>query len=509
MSLLRICIVLFFIAASSAVAGESGAMDLFVSTNGDDAGDGRDPAKPLRTIGRAWDIASANSEIACRILLLPGTFPLDESRNNSFGGQKRKPGKALRVEAANGPDTVKILGGLNLANCDNLEISNLTLLAGGKNPACTDNVLHLENCRNVILKGLALAGPGPGGNIQEVLKINQCGSLLIEKCDISGSFQAGVDLFAVRNVRVLGNRIHNAGEWGMYVKGGSAYLRMEANEIYNCGLGFQAGEGSTFEVMEPPFIHYECYDVKFVNNILRDIRGTGIGVAGGYNVLLAYNTLYKVATDSGNGYPFLRLAFGTRSCFEASENGEDNAEKNSRGYLRMGGWGPARLEESLEMIPNRNVFVFNNIFCNPAPLKTLYAPFDCAATAEPPKGSNIPSPARADANLRIEGNLLINGETSAELGIGQAEGGGEALLRKTNSVLSERPLFANPARGDFHPLQTFPTVKIPDFSWNDAPASPRVPEGDVRNAITRDSSGTERTGCDSPGAFARTKSSAD
>jgi hypothetical protein len=43
--------------------------------------------------------------------------------------------------------------------------------------------------------------------------------------------------------------------------------------------------------MTAPWIQYEAYDIKFVNNIIHDTDGAGIGVNGGYNILMAYNTI--------------------------------------------------------------------------------------------------------------------------------------------------------------------------------------------------------------------------
>jgi hypothetical protein len=78
-----------------------------------------------------------------------------------------------------------------------------------------------------------------------------------------------------------------------------AYLRVEPNLIYDCGTGgFTAGQGTGFQFMTPPWIQYEVYDVKIVNNLIRDTEGAGLGVNGGYNILIAYNTLVRVGSRS-------------------------------------------------------------------------------------------------------------------------------------------------------------------------------------------------------------------
>lgn len=45
--------------------------------------------------------------------------------------------------------------------------------------------------------------------------------------------------------------------------------------------------------MIPPWINYEGYSVTVTNNVITDVWGAGLGVEGGYDVLLAYNSLYK------------------------------------------------------------------------------------------------------------------------------------------------------------------------------------------------------------------------
>ena len=51
-----------------------------------------------------------------------------------------------------------------------------------------------------------------------------------------------VDFMAVQYGHVVGNRIHDAGDWCMYFKGGTAYITAEANELYGADNGgFSAG----------------------------------------------------------------------------------------------------------------------------------------------------------------------------------------------------------------------------------------------------------------------------
>lgn len=47
-----------------------------------------------------------------------------------------------------------------------------------------------------------------------------------------------------------------------------------------------------------------------MNNVIRDVTGAGLGVYGGYNILMAHNTLYRVGKRSH----MLEIKLGDRSC---------------------------------------------------------------------------------------------------------------------------------------------------------------------------------------------------
>ena len=58
------------------------------------------------------------------------------------------------------------------------------------------------------------------------------------------------------------------------------------------------GQGTGLQFMTAPWLHYEAYGIRVVNNIVHDTEGAGLGVNGGYNVLIAWNTLYRVGRRS-------------------------------------------------------------------------------------------------------------------------------------------------------------------------------------------------------------------
>jgi hypothetical protein len=288
----------------------------------------------------------------------------------------------------------------------------------------------------------------------------------------------------------------------MYLKGGSAYFRVEGNEIYDGGTGgFTAGQGTGYEFMEPPWLHYEAYDIKFINNVIHDTQGAGMGVNGGYNILLAYNTLFRIGERSH----VFEAVYGQRSC------DGDTARCNQ--YRTAGGWGPAMVDV-VEPVPNRNVYVYNNVFFNPAGFQSQWQQFAIYGPQTPSPNSNIPSPARADTNLQIRGNVIWNGPANHPLGIEDSDQGcqssnptcNQTQLQADNAINTIQPDLIDPANGDFRPvnggnLYTARTFAIPDFPGGDRPQPPLAPEGNLQNQVGRDRNGTPRTSTGPPGAY--------
>jgi hypothetical protein len=63
-----------------------------------------------------------------------------------------------------------------------------------------------------------------------------------------------------------------------------------------CGqAGLRVGQGTGFEFMSTPWMQYEACGMKMTNNIIFDVWGAGLGVIGGYSVLVALNSLYRWA----------------------------------------------------------------------------------------------------------------------------------------------------------------------------------------------------------------------
>jgi hypothetical protein len=490
--------------------------DIYLSPSGNDANTGQSAQSPLRTLGAAWQQLSNLSTTGYRLNLAAGTYPFDGARQNDYSDRIGSARFPIVVRPTGGRGTATLQGGLNLRNVAYLYLLDVTIEAGGAAQQFDNNVVHIERGDHVLFRGVTIRGLTPGA-FQEVLKVNQSEHVYIEESDLTGAYQSVVDYVSVQHGHIFQSKIHGAGEWCAYFKGGSAYHVVEANDFTACGVGaFQAGEGTNFEIMRSPWIHYEAYDIKFVNNVVHDILGHGISVAGGYNILIAHNTFYRVGT-SPVGYHLFQVVHGIRSCRDTSENGVGNADVLCGAFLAAGGWGMTESGsggQEGEWIPSRNVFVMNNIFFNPAPAQTTYRHAYARAPQTPPASSNVASPARVDTNLSIRGNTIWNGDSAHEIGIGDPGDGCQtsnptcnaAQFLANNSVNVAAPALVDPPRGDYRPVPggnvaLARSVAIPNFSWTDAPSRPTVPTGSLDNAVTRTFSGAARAANPRPGAF--------
>ena len=494
--------------------------ELYVAPTGADTNPGTSATQPLRTLTEAWArVPLTPSTTGYRINLLPGVYPCEpgepDACNNFFSDRTGVYAFPVIIRALNGPGSVTLRGGLNLRKVQYLYLLDLTLVGGGVLPtnSAGNNLLHLDASSHVLLRGLQVRGPDcptdACNNLQEVLKVNQTDYLYVEGSEFGGAWHSTVDYFAVQYGHFLRNRLHTAGQWCMYVKGGSAYLRIAGNELFGCQLGFQAGQAANLAMMRSPWLHYEAYDIKFVNNLLHDLPGVGMSVAGGYNILLAYNTLYRVGTDTNTGYGLVQLVHGERNCTPTDEL--PDPAPNCRAFANLGGWGPTAYSESLPTIPNRNVLVANNLAYNPAPGRTLYTHFSLAGPIAPPAGfANVPNPVTTDDNLVFTGNLIWNGPPEHPLGVEAAclpsnPTCNETRIRADNTINTVEPRLASPDCGDYHldaDSLAVPNTTMPPSVPAWGPFTPVVPDGTLANQVTDDYLGFTRGATSPPGAYA-------
>ena len=471
--------------------------------HGLDSRTGASRSQALRTITAAWNrIPPRPGSQGFRLRLVAGTYP--EANFPLFWehrhGSLRAP---IIIEAADGTGTAHLRGSLNF-----FEVGYLYLI--GLDVSVAGDVLHCERCDHVLIRRSTLTG----GHRQahETIKMNQSQYVYIEDSDIGEAYENAIDFVAVQYGHIVRNRIHDGDDWCLYLKGGSAYFQIEGNQIYHCGTGgFSAGQGTGFEYMVPPWLHYEAYALQFVNNVIAHTQGAGMGVNGGYDILLAYNTLYRV----GRASHVLEFVFGSRSC-----DGDTALLGQCAAHLAAGGWGTTRLGVEGQPIPNRQVYAYNNLLYNPSGASSRWQHFAIFGPRQPSPRSHIPTPARTDVHLSIRGNLIWNGPPDHPLGLGEDSGcqpshaGCNAdQLRRDNRINTVAPDLNNPEGGDFRPVlngavQAIPAVRMPDFpAW--ARFTPTVPSRDRRNAVPVDYHRMPRTSENAIGAFARSDSRRD
>ncbi len=478
--------------------GDPTVTDLWIDpTNGLDNYSGTDRAHPLQTVTAAWQRIPRGASLTgtgYRLQLLPGTYP--ESVLPQYWEDRHGTATfPIIIQAADGPGTVRLLGGLNIYQVDYLYLLDLIIQS-------ENDVFHCEQCTYLLLRHNTFLGSRATSH--ENIKINQSQQIYLEENDIDGAEQNAVDFVAVQYGHIRNNHIHNADDWCIYLKGGSAYFRIEGNEIDSCGTGgFTAGEGTGFEYMVSPWLHYEAYDLKVVNNLIHDTDGAGLGVSGGYNILFAYNTLYRVGARSH----LLEVGFGGRSC-----DGDTNLPGQCATNLAAGGWGTVVVGSDGEPIPNRHIYIYNNLIYNPAGYQSQWQHFAIAGLRTPGIDANIPNPAQSDDQLVIRGNLIWNGPANHPLGIEENSGCqldnvtcNDTQLRLENSINAVEPQLRDPANGDYRPVEnsnlfTVTTFPLPSFPiWETL--TPAAPAGDPTNSILTDRAGNPRTAADPPGAY--------
>ncbi len=474
------------------LAGPVPATDLFVDpVHGDDGRSGLSADQPLRTLTAAWLRIPEGAVLThpYRIRLEPGTYARDMVPPGGWLESRLGTSEGPVVLEAVG-DGVVVLPEIDLFDCHHIALRNLTI-AGG---AGGGNVLHLASCTNISVLGCRLLGEGDVEDYdgpQEVYKANQCRNLTIEDSELAHAFGTVLDLVAVEGASVSRNRIHHALDWCAYAKGGSAGIRFEANDVWDGEAGgIAAGQGTGFEYMVPPRIHFESTEVRIVNNIIHDCHGAGLGVHGSSNVLIAYNTLYRVGAASH----VFEAVHGSRSC--------DGDVETCQRYLALGGWGTAGA--GFEAIPNRNVYVLNNLVVNPVGAGSTWSLFRVAGPATPPAGSNVPSPAFADEHLMIRGNVILNGPSDHPLGLEDSRLDPVTVLRE-NAINTLNPVLVDPESGDYRPVHAslagITVAPVAPFPDDDPVLSPPEPPGVLENTVPVDRNGVSRLGRDLPGAL--------
>lgn len=474
--------------------GSPSLVDYYIDpVKGSDFNNGTTQNAPWQTVEKAWNSIASERELGTgyRINLLNGTYGSDNLPN--YWELKRGSAKhPIILQAAPGQTNVRLTRDINMANVSYFYLINVNIT-----PAGGGDAFHCENCDHLLIRGCVLNGGSMTNGAHETLKVNQSQYVYVENNNISYADDNNIDFVSVQYGHIIGNTIHEAADWCAYVKGGSAYIRVEGNTIYNCGTGgFTAGQGTGFQFMTSPWLHYEAYDIKFINNVIHHTTGAAFGTNGGYNILLAHNTAYRVGERSH----LVEVVFGERTC-DGERQGQTNLTCSQ--YYNAGGWGSGSVDTTPEPIGNRNVYIMNNILVNPASSSApqhfaIYGPRTASAT------TNIPSPQKSDTNLSIKGNIIWNGTSSTPLGIEDNDQGCQsdnpsctmAKIAAENTINTFNPAFRDSSEADFRPSSTksFPTpATLTSFPGGDRPSSPTSPTGELSNELDRDLAGIKQT----------------
>lgn len=489
--------------------GHPTVQDIWVDPlHGHDTASGATSASALASLSEAWQRIpqGINSSTGYHIKVLPGTLGW-ETMPNYWEGRRGTFQYPIIIEAIQGPGTVTLRRDINATGVSYFYLINFTIA-----PDPAGDTLHFESSDHLLIRGIVMnGGRWAEGSTAPVahdnFKLNQCQYVYAEDCDVFGADDNAIDWVSVQYGHLVRTKAHQCNDWAAYAKGGSAYLVIEGNEFYDAGTGgFTAGQGTGFQFMVEPFLHYETYDFKIVNNFIHDVGGAGLGVNGGYNVLLAHNTVVR----AGQRSHLMEFTFGNRSLDGfPGDDGYAEGFARARHFLEIGGWGTLAqsLNDNYARIPNRNIFVYNNLFWNPSG----HAPDSQVFFIPPPfsgadqNGSNIPVPTRPDVNLIVKGNVIWNPRLDLPLGLDESALNPEQILAD-NRVNQTEPAFSNSTTLDFRPASGSPLASsaglaIPDFTWTDAPARPAIPSGNNSNAVTRDAKGATRPPNSPPGAF--------
>lgn len=489
--------------ADASPAAAAGVTTTWVDpVRGNDARAGSTRATAVRTLAEAWRRIPQGKELTTgvRIVILPGrlTAAMVPNYLESRYGTAAAP---IVIEAAGRRGSVT-MASLNVFDTRYLTLRGVRIQASG------GDGFHCEQCDHLTIdNSIIRGGSREDGPVGDLLKVNQSQHVTITRSDVSGATDNAIDFVAVQYGSITGNRIHDAGDWCAYVKGGSAYIDVVGNEIYDCGTGgFTAGQGTGFQFMTAPWLQYEAYGVSVVNNLIHDTQGAGLGVNGGYDILMAHNTLTRVGQRSH----VVEFVAGGRSCDgQPGDEGRDRCAAN----LKAGGWGTTAVDsgENFVRIPNRHVAFVNNLIVNPDGQGSQWQHFEIpgpyASAAQAASGA--PNPARFDDDLVIAGNVIWNGPRNHPLGLGESTGCqasnptcNEQQIRRDNAVNQVRPVLTAAGRPSASSAASLAgiAVPIPALGWTDAPAG--VPASALTpGLLDRDRAGQARGTAPIPGAY--------
>lgn len=215
------------LAANPYLIGNIIVEDVWVDpVSGDDANSGTSRATSLRTITEAWNRIPEATTLQAhgyRIQLAAGTYAEEAIPNylESRWGTAEFP---IIIQSADAKWSAQLAGDLNVFDTRYLYLIGLNMV-----PQPAGDVFHCEHCDHILIRDSRLDG---GDQAHETIKVNQSQHIYIETSDVRGAEDNAIDFVGVQYGHVIDSTISDAQDWCMYAKGGSAYLRIEGNEIF-------------------------------------------------------------------------------------------------------------------------------------------------------------------------------------------------------------------------------------------------------------------------------------
>ena len=304
--------------------------DIWVDpANGSDSNRGASRTSALRTLTEAWQRIPAGTQLTdgIRVQLVAGTYAR-ESMPTYFERRYGSSDAPIIIQAADASRSAHLQGDFNIFDA-------LSLATGlDVTPEPAGDAFHCEQCDSVTLSDCLFDGRGVA---QEAIKVNQSQHITIELSTVRGAWDNSIDFVAVQYARIAGNDISNAGDWCAYTKGGSAYITVEENEIHQCGTGgFTAGQGSGLQFMSLPWVHYEAYDIKVLNNIIHDTEER----QSNWRVHIRWRTTLPAHTHA-----LAHDRSRVRSAKLRRPAGRPGTRERCQQYLDAGAWGTTAVDD--------------------------------------------------------------------------------------------------------------------------------------------------------------------
>ena len=442
------------------VPGSPPAEALYVNAeNGDDTATGDAPERALQTLQVAWDKARERQS-GQHIVLAAGRYA-----GATFGDREGTQAAPVFVTPADdlvdGTAAV-ITGPLSLVDVHSVYLDRLSF------EVAEPTALSCSRCAQVLWRALQVEHTGDG----PAVAADHSEDVFAEDLVVRTAGTAGIEWRASTYGHVMACAVHGGTEAGIRARAGAAYLRVEGNDVTDAAAGYVLGPVSDVAELNTPWLHYEVYGVRVVNNLGRHLTGPAVAVFGGYNVLVAYNTFFRVAP----GAAAVVVDAGARTCSD---------EADCAGHAAAGGW--------TGVVPALRVLVFDNLLFNPEDAPALSAHLSVSDAA-----------GLTGSGFSFAGNVFWGAPASAAWSV--PAGVDTAALDERNRVNLAAPVLRDAEGGDLRLAETtwlagVPTFAPTPFDWGDRPMMPAVPAGDTENVVPRNRSGNARPTRSNPGAY--------